>query len=300
MQVLAYELDIRSGSTWNMIATTASAKANFIYLQEVGRFFAGKKYYTTRQGLDSFLIKLTVSGGGILEYDGHREPVAPGHFYWIDCQNWQNYYTDPQIGHWDIIWVHFYGATARPYYETFRKLQGAGTIVSALSQGSSMLALMETMLGRSTAAKKSLCAEQNLYEFDVQTSGLLTQLIMECLSCVGTSNKAEHIPPMVRDIRNYIASHYNEKTTLARLAAHFNLDPYYLQKLFKRYIGQSPMEYIIYLRMSHAKNLIRTSTMSISEIAYTVGIDNISHFTRQFKKLEGMTPGHYRRLWPTG
>ena len=298
MQIFSYELDFAPNSIWNTIATTAAAKANFIYLQEVGYFFAGKKYYTTRQGLDSFLIKLTVSGGGVLEYGGQREQVGPGHFYWIDCQNLQNYYTDPEIGHWDVIWVHFNGATARAYYDTFRKLRGGGSVVGALAPNSTMQPLLETLLERTLAPEYPFSAEQNLFAFDVQTSGLLTQLIMECISAAGISSKSPHIPSLVRDIRSFLTGRYNEKITLEHLSARFNLDPYYLQKLFKKYIGQSPMEYIIYLRMTRAKSLIRTSALSISEIAYTVGIDNISHFTRQFKKQEGMTPGQYRKFWP--
>jgi len=299
IQVFSYELDIASNSIWNTIATTAAAKANFIYLQEVGYFFAGKNYYTTRQGLDSFLVKLTVSGGGVLEYGGHKEQVGPGYFYWIDCQNWQHYYTDPAVGHWDVIWVHFSGGAARAYYETFRKLQGGGPPVGKLPPDSSMRTLLERLLGRTLTPEDPFSAEQNLFEFDVHTSGLLTQLIMECISQAGGAGKSQHIPPMVSDIRSYLNAHYNEKITLAHLSAQFSLDGYYLQKLFKRYIGQSPMEYIIYLRMTRAKSLLRTSTMPISEIAYTIGIDNLSHFTRQFKKQEGVTPGRYRKFWPT-
>jgi len=218
-----------------------------------------------------------------LEYGGQREQISPGHFYWIDCANHQHYYTDPQIGHWDVIWVHFNGATARAYYETFRKLSG-GSVVGKLSPDSSMHTILDTLLNRSLTPEHPFSAEQNLFEFDVQTSGLLTQLLTECISSAGGSHNAQHIPPLVCDIRSYLTAHYNEKITLSHLAVQFNLDPFYLQKLFKRYIGQSPMEYIIYLRITRAKSLIRTSTMSISEIAYTVGVDNISHFTRQFKK----------------
>jgi len=299
MQHFSYELDIAPNSAWNFITATAAAKANFVYLQEVGYFFAGPGYYTTRQGLDSFLIKLTVSGGGILEYSGQTEQIGPGHFYWIDCFSHQHYYTDPKIGHWDVIWVHFNGATARAYYDTFRKLSG-GSVVGKLMPDSSMHTILDTLLNRSLTPEHPFSAEQNLFEFDVQTSGLLTQLLMECISCAGDSHNTQHTPPLVCDIRSYLIAHYTGKITLKHLAAQFNLDPYYLQKLFKRYIGQSPMEYIISLRMTRAKSLIRTSTMSISEIAYTVGVDNISHFTRQFKKQEGMSPTQYRKFWSIG
>jgi len=298
MQHFSYELDIAPHSVWKFITATVAAKTNFLYLQEVGYFFAGPDYYTTRQGLDSFLIKLTVSGGGILEYDGQTEQIGPGHFFWIDCANHQHYYTDPQIGHWDVIWVHFNGATARAYYETFRRLFG-GAVVGKLAPESSMHTLLDTLLNRSlTYEEPSL--EQNLFELDVQSSGVLTQLLTESISNSGGSQKSQHVPPLVGDIRSYLTTHYNKKITLNHLANEFNLDPYYLQKLFKRHIGQSPIEYAIYLRMISAKSLIRTSNMSISEIAYTVGVDNISHFTRQFKKQEGMTPTQYRKFWSIG
>ena len=161
-----------------------------------------------------------------------------------------------------------------------------------------MRAMMETLLNRTQTPEYPFSSKQNLFEFDVHTSGLLTQLLIECISSVGSFSKSQQIPPLIRDIRSYLTAHYNEKITLGFLSAQFNLDPYYLQKLFKRYVGQSPTEYLIYLRMTRAKSLMRTSTMSISEIAYTVGIDNISHFTRLFKKQEGATPGQYRKAWP--
>ncbi|MCL2842754.1 MAG: AraC family transcriptional regulator [Oscillospiraceae bacterium] len=298
MQDLSYELDFSPESVWNIFATTPAAKSNFVYLQEVGHFFAGKRYYTTRQGLDSFLLKLTISGGGILEYGNHKIHAGPGHFYWIDCTHWQSYYTDPDIGHWNVIWVHFNGATARAYYEAYRKLQGG--VLGTLPKDSSMLTLMEKLLNRPPLSPEhSLPGEQSLFEFDVQTSGLLTQLLVECVSSAGISRKMQHLPPMVNDMRNYLTARYTEKVTLDHLAAEFSLDPHYLQKLFKKHLGQSPMEYIIYLRIIRAKNLLRTSNMTISQIAYSAGVDNVSHFTRQFKRHEGMTPSQYRKVWFT-
>ena len=299
MQVFHYELDIDQKSIWKHVSATTSAKADFIYLQEVGYFQSRKKYYTTRQGLDSFLIKLTISGGGILEYGGQKQQVGPGQFFWIDCTGWQKYYTDPEIGHWDVIWVHFNGANSKAYYDTYKKLLGADVIIGKAASSSNMLTLLETILQRTPESEHSFLDEQNLFEFDVQTSGLLTSLIMECISSASNTGKSEHIPPLICDIRNYLTAHYTEKITLGNLAEKFNLDQFYLQKLFKKYIGQSPIEYIIYMRMIRAASLLRTGGMSISEIAYSVGIESLSHFSRQFKKQEGMTPSQYRKFWPS-
>jgi len=163
-----------------------------------------------------------------------------------------------------------------------------------------MLTLLEQLLNRPPfSSEHALSGEPHLFEFDVHTSGLLTQLLVEGVSSAGLSKKMQQLPSVVNDIRNYLTAHYTEKITLEHLAAQFSLDPHYLQKLFKKYLGQSPMEYIIYLRIVRAKNLLRTSTMTISQIAYSAGVDNISHFTRQFKHHEGMTPSQYRKVWFT-
>lgn len=78
----------------------------------------------------------------------------------------------------------------------------------------------------------------------------------------------------------------------------FFLSPSYLQKLFKRYTNQSPTDYLISLRIAKAKELIRTTQMSFSEIAFSVGIESYSYFIRLFKKQEGMTLKEYKTMWP--
>ena len=296
MNILTYELDLLPASSWHFFDATPTTKDHFVYLQEIGHFFAQKKYFTTRQGLDSFLVKLTLSGAGILEYEGHIQQVAQGHFFWIDCMQHQHYYTDPAVGHWDMIWVHFRGATARAYYEAFRKLNG-DMPVGKLPEGSPMYTLHEMLLSRVSISDEYAFLEQNLFKTDIWASAILTQLMVSCISVTGSSNEPVSIPAVVQEIRKYLAAHFDQKITLEHLAKIFNLDPFYLQKLFKRYIGQSPSQYIIYLRMAQAKLLMRTTASSISEIAYAVGIDNISHFTRQFKKFESMTPVQYRKIW---
>ena len=63
-------------------------------------------------------------------------------------------------------------------------------------------------------------------------------------------------------------------------------------------MGMSPSEYQILLRMTRAKELLRSSKMPIGDIALSVGIDNLGYFTRRFKSQEGMTPQAYRKMWP--
>lgn len=112
-QSLEYQLDIAKESRWVFHTASYGARNSLLFVQEAGEFFAEPGYYTTREGFDSYLLKLTVSGCGMLDYGGRQYSVPPRHFFWIDCQNRQDYRTDPDAGNWRVLWVHFYGGAAR-------------------------------------------------------------------------------------------------------------------------------------------------------------------------------------------
>lgn len=288
-QNLQYQLDIAKESQWVFHTASPGARNNLMFVQETGEFFAGPGYYTTREGFDSFLIKLTVSGCGLLDYGGRQYHIPAGRFYWIDCQNWQDYRTDPEAGAWRVLWVHFYGGAARFYYESFLHQTG-GEPVGNLSHGSGIYDTMQQLL----ALHSSEQAEK-----DLQSAALLTQLLTQLLLCVMKPARQNQMPVLMERIRTYLSNAYQEKTTLAQLGTKFGLSPCYLQKQFKQCYGQSPTEYLIFLRIVHAKELLRTTQKSIGEIAYATGFENLGYFTRLFKRQEGLTPQEYRLLWPS-
>jgi len=287
---LQYNLDLDPQSRWNTISATAASKASLLYLQEAGDFICRPDYYTTREGFASYLIKFTITGCGQLNYQGQQYLVPQGHFFWIDCRQRQSYRTDPATGHWHTIWVHFYGSNAQFYYDTFIK-QNGGAPVAPLPLNSSVYSLLSSLLEQSNS-------NSNQQKNDLISANLLHQLISECVLSTITSGHPDDTPQTILAIQRYLMQNYQEKLTLEEMGSRFNLNPFYLQKQFKRYIGQSPTEYLIYLRMSQAKRLIRSTHQSIGEIARQVGIKNLGYFTRLFKKQEGITPHEYSKLWP--
>lgn len=287
---LAYCLDLADVTKWNMISATAASKASLVYMQEVGDFYAGPQYYTTREGFASYLIKITIDGCGILQYCGETYRVPAGKFYWVDCQKWHDYRTDPDYGSWHVMWVHFYGGNARFYYEAFLKNNNNEPV------GTFPASARATSIMRSLLTVDGLSANQQ--EADFRTADLLIQLMTACLLSTSQYQEERNVPAHIEAIRQYLWHHYADKITLNDLGARFNINPQYMQKQFKRYIGQSPAEYLIYLRILKAKELMRTTSKSIGEIAYEVGVENLGYFTRLFKKLERQTPQQYRKMWP--
>ena len=82
--------------------------------------------------------------------------------------------------------------------------------------------------------------------------------------------------------------------SLAEFAQSVNLSVWRLCHIFKSDVGMPPIRYLRLLRMERAKNLLESSFLSVKEIAYQVGLNDESHFVRDFKSTYGYSPAHYR------
>jgi AraC-like DNA-binding protein len=99
-------------------------------------------------------------------------------------------------------------------------------------------------------------------------------------------------PHRIKLVQDYLKSHYTENVSLSRLASIANLSPFYLLRVFRHQTGIPPHEYQTQIRILHAKRLIHLGR-SISEAALETGFFDQSHFTRNFKRIVGLTPGRY-------
>lgn len=88
--------------------------------------------------------------------------------------------------------------------------------------------------------------------------------------------------------------------SLADLAQAVNLSIWRLSHIFRSDVGMSPIQYLKFLRMEQAKYLLETSFLSVKEITHSVGLNDESHFVRDFKKVYGVPPANYRMLFNEG
>ena len=285
---LSFNLDLTDESLWITVTASQAVRSSIAYVQELGDFYCGPDYYTTRENLPSYLIKMCVSGEGTLDYDGQSYVIRPGHLFWIDCTKPQYYRTSPAKGNWHILWVHFYGAPCEAYYKLFLA-QNEGRVVVRPSSDMAIRSTLDTLL-------KLYLEGGNTLQDDVQASAMLTQLMSHCIHAAGM-HSANRLPNYVIDARSYINMHYAERITLDELSRSISINKFYLQKLFKRCIGLSPNEYLIHTRLTHAKQLLRSTSTPINQIVMDVGFNNIGHFITLFKRYEGITPSAYRRRW---
>ncbi|MBR1467527.1 MAG: helix-turn-helix domain-containing protein [Bacteroidaceae bacterium] len=98
----------------------------------------------------------------------------------------------------------------------------------------------------------------------------------------------------VRKVSNYIATHFSNDIKLATLADMVSMTPTAFSRFFKLRTGRSVSDYIIDVRLGYAARKLADSTMSIVEICYDSGFNNVSYFNRIFKRKKGLTPTEFR------
>jgi len=82
--------------------------------------------------------------------------------------------------------------------------------------------------------------------------------------------------------------------SMRAVSASVNLSLRRLTQLFKAEAGISPRQYLRNLRMERARSLLQTSFLSVKEVTFHIGLTDVSHFVRDFKKHYGMTPSEFR------
>ena len=107
-------------------------------------------------------------------------------------------------------------------------------------------------------------------------------------------------PEPVRLARRFLDRHYDTPITIEQLSREVGLSPYYFIRRFRRVYRQTPHQYLMQQRIARAKELLRTTDMSVTEICVTVGFESLGSFSALFRKTAGISPSAYRlRVHPS-
>jgi len=109
-----------------------------------------------------------------------------------------------------------------------------------------------------------------------------------------TLQDSEVEPPMVRRAKAHIAGHYGDPLGLNEIARAMHVSTFYFCKMFKKATGLTFTDYLGRVRIEKAKSLLLNPHLRISEIAYTVGFQSLTHFNRIFRKISGEAPTVFR------
>ncbi len=100
----------------------------------------------------------------------------------------------------------------------------------------------------------------------------------------------------IRRVLSYMfMNYYNPDLSLTELANYCGYSVAYFSRVFKKYVGDSPITHLNKLRVSEARSLFSNDKLSLSDIATIVGFNNLSTFTESFKTITGMRPKAFRK-----
>lgn len=97
----------------------------------------------------------------------------------------------------------------------------------------------------------------------------------------------------IKTVLSFIENNYHTKITIDDLAEQANISKYHFIRVFKSYTDMSPIKYLVSIRISKAKDILKAGNADITNTALQVGFDNISYFIKVFKETCGVTPLKY-------
>lgn len=147
------------------------------------------------------------------------------------------------------------------------------------------------------ALMRSVREEKSFYELEV--IGLLYKLFYDMYNSghivkneVQTKDKGIST---VLSLLKWIEKHVSEPISLARISKVSGLSEKYLCRIFKEYTSKTIMEYVSELRIERA--CAEMAEKSVTEAAFSCGFNDLSYFSKTFKKQKGMTPSEYKKLY---
>lgn len=264
------------------------ARQNLLYVQEVGRLKSLKPHRCVREKLESYLFMMVLDGRGSLVVDGHSYALQVGDCALVDCREHYEHISEENDG-WELAWVHYYGSTARNFYELFRKGNGENPVfhIADVEQWNQLIGqLLDLQSDRSMLA-------------ELQSGELLLHLqycIMHNLSDHGALEDQQE-RQFVSSVREWLNEHYAGEDVFGALEQDFSQNYEEMNRSFVQYYGIRIDEYVQNRRLNAAKELLRFSIKPVPEVAAESGIGHVAAMQQMFWEKEGMSAEEYRQKW---
>ncbi|WP_072329473.1 MULTISPECIES: response regulator [unclassified Paenibacillus] len=120
------------------------------------------------------------------------------------------------------------------------------------------------------------------------------KLSEEWLQCYNAMNNGE-MRQVIRRVSDFLQEHYAEDLSVSDITQRFHISVSQFSLLFKKYKGQSFINYLNSLRIMQAKHLLVDGELKVYEVAERVGFQSLPHFNRVFKQMTGQSPNEYRK-----
>lgn len=264
------------------------AKQNLFYVQETGKLVSLKPHRCIREKLDSYLVMLVLNGKGKLTIEGNEYTLEMGDVAFIDCMKHYEHISSEEDA-WKLAWVHFNGQHAKNYYELFLKY-GKNMPVHHVEDIAEWEDLVDKLL--TIQNDRSILAELKSSEIIAAMVHLLIERVYDKELVLSDVEKT-----ISNEIREYLNEHYAEQNIVEVIEEKYSKQLSEINAMFHAHYGITVEEYVSNRRFLAAKELLRFSIKSVTDVAKESGIGDIIVMQQMFYDKENMTADEYRSRW---
>lgn len=245
---------------------------------------SGMSVYST----DATLICYTLSGEGDVVMNGRNYHCRKYDCCWLDCSKRAQFRAFPGEP-WECVFLRLAGPLRSDLFRTACDyIREHGAAFMTFGAGARFRSLIWELLSSRTEVGPN---SETIYNH------LLLSLLIELdMTITNAATKPTIIPDVIIGIQSFLDKNYSTDISLDLLAKTFSISKYHMAREFKRYLGKSPIDYLIDVRIDRAKTLLTDSGRSVADICQLVGIPNPNHFLYLFKEREGVTPSAFRKF----
>lgn len=229
------------------------------------------------------LVYITKGSGYFSSQSCKPQKIQAGTMLLLFPGEWHSYYPDKETG-WDEYWVGFRGMhidrrVEKRFFTREEPIHKIG--------------LSATIVGLYNDILKFASEEKSGYQ------QMISSIVLHILGTVYYKNRNQafkntYVIDKINEARILMKEQVENSISVEELAAKLGLGYSWFRRMFKEYTGVSPAQYQQQQKLLRAKELLTSSSLNISEIAYSLKFENAGQFSTFFKKKEGVTPSEFR------
>ncbi|CAN5631957.1 arabinose operon transcriptional regulator AraC [soil metagenome] len=248
------------------------------------RFHRDASYQNWRPlGTPDWLLILTVSGSGCVGTNAPRFSTSPGDVILFEPQTPQTYGTDSAADHWHLLWAHFY---PRPHWTSWLRwpAREKGFLVTSIKDPDTLRQVRSSLTDCVRFNRQHLPSSPDLASNALERALIWTQ----------SASQSGGLDERIRRASNILAEEIDRPLLLSDLAQRCGLSLSRFAHLFRAEMGISPQLYLEKIRLERAAQMLRSTSLSIGEIATESGYTSAFYFSNRFKKAFHQSPSLYR------
>lgn len=229
------------------------------------------------------VIHFVLAGQGTLQINEQTFSVHAGDAFLIPAGQ-VSYYEADKEDPWTYIWINFLGIQSKNYLYRIMRAAEEHFVIRRLPVERYREAVFELLSIQEDTTSSFFAA-----------NSILLRIMSYLFADISFQEKEWGQLNAADRVRFYLDMNYSKNLRLKDVALHFGYHPHYVTRIFNERFGIGPKQYLMNLKLKKACSLLRSTRLTVTVIAESLGFEDVLAFSRTFKKTFGVSPTDYRK-----